>query len=287
MRFSSIHFCGGLRVKPLFLMLAACGWALGFGHCGVPQPPCVFYGQARDEYGYPYLRDAEVILRIQGRVCSRWPILGMLAPGVNFKLPLELDDGATTSYASYAAHSGQTVTISVRAQGGERPIIETAIPTVGQSGDLIGIYTTTGTDTDGDGLPDAWEQILIENSGGALTDVTQVLGQDDFDADGVSNLDEYRAGTYAFLQDDFPKVEEVTRLTNGKVRLRFLTTPGISYRAYQATQLGTDAVWNPVRLTLTEADGATSFDAVVGNGNFVSVYVGAAESIQFYRLVAQ
>jgi hypothetical protein len=287
MNFSSLHSCGGLRLKPHFLMLAACWWSLSVGYSGVPQPPCVFYGQARDQYGYPYLRDAEVILRIQGRVCSRWPILGMLSPGVNFKLPLELDDGTTTSYASYAAHPGQTVTISVRAQGGERPIIETAIPTVGRSGDLIGIYLTTGTDADGDGLPDAWEQMLIENSGGTLTDIVQVLGEDDFDGDGVSNLDEYRAGTYAFLPDDFPKVEETTRLTNGRLRLRFLTTPGITYRAYRSTQLGENAAWNPVPLTLTEDDGAISYDAVVGNGNFVSVYVGADESIQFYRLVAQ
>lgn len=287
MSISPIHFPCGLRLRPLLLLWVAYRLALGVDYAGVPQPPCVFYGQARDEYGIPYVRDAEVILRVEGRVCSRWPILGTLAAGVNFKLPLALDDGTAAPYASYAAHPGQTVTISVRTQGGERSIMETRALAVGQAGDLIGIYVTCGTSANGDGLPDAWKQMLVDYSGGALTNIAQVRPGDDFDGDGVSNLDEYRAGTYAFLKDDYLKVAELAGLPNGKVRLRFLTTRGISYRIYAASQAGADAAWHPVPLTLSEADGAASYDAVVGDGNFLSVYVGMTEMIQFYRLTAQ
>lgn len=60
----------------------------GLGRAELPQPSCVFYGEARDEYGSPYTTNAQVVLRVQGVECSRWTIMGMLAPGVNFKLPL-------------------------------------------------------------------------------------------------------------------------------------------------------------------------------------------------------
>ena len=287
MSISHVRRPGGLCLRPLVLLFIACHLALGVCHAGVPQPPCVFYGQARDEYGNPYLRDAEVVLRVEGRECSRWPILGMLAPGVNFKLSLALDDGTAAPYASYAAHPGQAVKISVRTQGKERPIIEARALAVGQSGDVIGIYVTCGTDSNADGLPDEWEQMLVNNSGGTLTDISQVRPGDDFDGDGVSNLDEYRARTYAFLKDDYLKVEEMGRAANGKLRLRFLTTLGINYSIHAASRSGPDAVWQSVPLTLSDDGDAVAYDSVVGDGNYVSVYVGITETVQFYRIAAQ
>ncbi len=287
MSISPVKFSRSWRLGPLSRLFAASGLALGVCQAGVPQPPCVYYGQARDEYGNPYVRDAEVILRVEGRVCSRWPILGMLAPGVNFKLPLALDDGVAAPYAGYAAHPGQAIAISVRTLGGERPILETRALAAGQAGDMLGIYVTTGTDANGNGLPDAWEQMLVDNSGGALADISQVQPGDDFDGDGVSNLDEYRARTYAFLSDDFLKVEETVRLANGKLRLRILTAAGTHYQIYAASQAGADALWHPAKMTLGESNAAVPCDAFVGDGNFVSVYVEMTGTIQFYRVVVQ
>ena len=60
------------------------------------------------------------------------------------------------------------------------------IPTDGFAIDDINV---TGTlDTDGDGLPDAWEQIYFLNP-------TNAVASADADGDGLSNLDEFRAGT--------------------------------------------------------------------------------------------
>ncbi len=277
----------GPRRSPLLPLLAACGLALGVCQAGVPQPPCVFYGEARDAYGLPYVSDAEVILRVEGRECCRWPIMGTLAPGVNFKLSLELDSGTATPYASYAAHPGQAVTISVLAPGGERPIMETRALAAGQAGDLIGVYVTTGTDANTNGLPDEWDQMLVDCSNGALTNISQVRPEDDMDGDGVSNRDEYRGGTYAFLGDDYLKLEDPATLPNGKLRLRFLTTRGFSYQVVAASHAGADASWLPVPLTLSEADDAVSYNAVVGDGNYLSVYVKTTDPVRFYRLAAQ
>ena len=254
---------------------------------GLPHPSCVFYGEVRDEYGVPYIQNAEVILRVEGRECSRWPIMGILAPGVNFKLPLELDEGTGEPYAAYAARPGQVVRLSVRAQGRERPILETRALAAGQPGELIGIHVSTGTDADGDGLPDEWEQLLIDNSNGALADIWQVHPEDDFDGDSVSNLDEYRGGTYAFLAGDFLAIEEMAALVEGRLRLRFLTTSGITYQVLASSQIGEETVWQPQRFALLETDTSFPHDALVGDGYYVSVFLELTGTNRFYRLVVQ
>jgi hypothetical protein len=152
---------------------------------------------------------------------------------------------------------------------------------------MIGVYVSTGTDADGDGLPDEWERLLIENSNGALKDVSEIRPEDDFDLDGVSNGDEYRAGTYAFLGDDFLAVEELATVVGGRLRLRFLTTRGITYQVYAANQITGGVAWQPQRFALSESDATLPHDALVGDGFYVSVYVAVTEAHQFYRLVAQ
>jgi hypothetical protein len=253
----------------------------------VPQPACLFYGEVRDEYGIPYLDGAEVILRVDGRECSRWPVQGILAPAVNFKLALELDAGSGVPYAAYAARPGQPLRLWVRTPTGERPVMETRALAVGQPGELIAVYVSTGTDTDGDGLPDEWEQQLVENSNGALRHLLEVRPEDDLDGDGVSNGDEYRGGTYAFLGDDFLAIEEMATVVGGQLRLRFLTTRGITYRVDATRQLGGEIAWQRQPFALTESEGALSHDALVGDGFYVSVYVRISEAHHFYRLVAQ
>jgi len=213
--------------------------------------------------------------------------VGLLAPGVNFKLGLELDGGAGTPYASYAARAGQAVRLSVRTQGGERPVMETHALVAGQPGDLVSVYVSTGTDTDGDGLPDEWERQLIANSDGRLHALADVHPGDDADGDGVSNWDEYRAGTYAFLPGDFLAVEEWAGVAGDRLRLRFLTTRGITYRVYGASQLGGTDDWQPQRFALSESDPVLPHEALVGDGFYVSVYVALGGSQQFYRLRAQ
>ena len=96
-------------------------------------------------------------------------------------------DAATTTgtshayaYTFYEFVDGVSYTIGVRAQD--------------QSGNLDGnqttlTVTTTGPDTDSDGLPDTWEEMFFG-------DMTQT-GSDDFDSDGIDNQTEYQQQTDA------------------------------------------------------------------------------------------
>jgi hypothetical protein len=274
------------RLGSLFLLFIVYPLSFVVSLATVPFPSCVFYGQARDEYGVPYLTNATVILRVAGREGARCTIDRMLAPGINFRLPLDLDDGRGTAYASYAARAGQPVQISVLAHGIERPIIETRALAVGGAGEFIGIYVTTGIDTDADGLPDEWEWELLENSLGAYSTIAEIRPEDDADLDGVSNWDEYRAGTLAFAPEDFLYIEETARVANGRLRLRFLSTAGITYQVRAADSLGSEAVWPTVPFAL-DGQTAAANGAVVGNGYYLSLYADIDGAHRFFRIDAR
>ena len=64
------------------------------------------------------------------------------------------------------------------------------------SGTEIATYSVEQIDSDADGMPDSWEQQIVDaDSSDAIEGVNDVLPGDDFDQDGISNLDEYIAGT--------------------------------------------------------------------------------------------
>ena len=267
----------------LFWLIGACPWN-GWPH--TPQVACVFYGEVRDEYGIPYTENAEVSLRVQGREISRYKIHGILAPGVNFRLFLPLDDGFGEPYDSYAARPGDSVEIVLVADGKERALTQIHALRAGKPGALIPVYVSIGEDSDQDGLPDAWEWELIRNSNGELSDLASVRPEDDFDGDGMSNWKEYEAGTLAFLPEDVLAVEEISFLNTGMVRLRFLTVPGISYQLQQATQVGSQADWKTVPFALVPTE-KPQYQALIGNGFYVDLYVPIEEGPRFYRLKAQ
>ncbi|MBN2163801.1 MAG: BNR-4 repeat-containing protein [Pontiellaceae bacterium] len=56
-------------------------------------------------------------------------------------------------------------------------------------------FITSFGDNDDDGLPDSWEQLIIDaDAGDAIEDILDVNPEDDFDGDGISNGQEYLLG---------------------------------------------------------------------------------------------
>jgi hypothetical protein len=253
----------------------------------LPQPLCVYYGQAKDGYGYPYLTNAEVVLLHGTTEIARHKIGGMLAPEVNFALFVHLDDGqGGTNYSARSLRSGDLVSIVVRDPWGEKSIMESqAVPPVGQPGELMAVNATAATDTDADGLPDSWEWALIYASGGALQVLTDVRPGDDFDGDGMSNMQEYLAGTFPFLSYDYFFVEQYARTPNNRLQLTFLSTAGKAYSAVCSTNL-TASVWAPCAFGLSDTDQPLTAP-VLGNGDWISVYVPLSEQAGFVRLIVE
>ncbi len=251
---------------------------------GLPQPMCVYYGQALDGYGLPYRTNADVILYHGTNEIARQAITGALTPGVNFALYVHLDDGRTSiPYSKRAVHSGELVSIVVRDPEGLKTIMENEkVPTVGQPGDLVLINVTAATDINRDGLPDLWEQELIAWSDGRLHSLSDVHPDDDFDSDGMTNLQEYRAGTFAFLDYDYLRVEQYERTPNNRLRLNFLSVAGKVYSVSCAANLARPE-WQPCPFSLSDT-GPLQEGVAEGTGGWLSLYAPIDQSAWFFRL---
>jgi hypothetical protein len=102
-------------------------------------------------------------------------------------------------------------------------------------------------DTDGDGMPDDWENQYGFNRANAA-DANQ-----DADGDGMTNLQEYLAGTHPKQAGSLLRVN-ATRTGSGGVLLSFTAVAGRSYSVLYKDRLA-DVVW--VRLTTVPPQTAT------------------------------
>ena len=255
---------------------------------GLPQPMCVFYGQAKDGFGWPYMNGADVVLRVGTNEYARHTIDGSISPGVNFALYVHLDDGSgNEAYTHYAMNPGDGFEIVVLDGDGEKTIMEaSALPNVGNPGDVVLVNVTAGTDADGDGLPDEWEQYLVDASTNpAIASIEDVHAGDDYDGDGSSNGDEYMAGTVAFLDYDYFFAEYVTLLTNGWIQIEFLSTPGKVYRISSRTNLA-DWVWSECAYA-TQHEGPLLNQPLEGDGDWLSFYLKMQDPSEFFNMTVE
>lgn len=99
------------------------------------------------------------------------------------------------------------------------------------SGQIFLVRTTLADDRDNDGLPDSWEQqyFAFYNSPGSSAN-------DDPDGDGMTNLQEWRAGLNPVIYDAVRFLSEQP-LTNGGFQLTALVRPQQSYVLFASTNL--------------------------------------------------
>lgn len=221
-----------------------------------PAPHHLVYGTVRDELGNPLDRTgAEVLLEAGGGALARTAVAVGPEPGVNYRLAIPLDSGATTDvYKPTALRPTVPFRMRVKIGGTTYLPLEMAgaANLLTRPGEASRVDLTLGVDSDGDGLPDAWERAMIQMLGGNLG-LGDIRPGDDSDADGLSNLDEYLAGTYAFDPADGFALAIVPDSDN-RPALEFTAIRGRSY-----TILASDSMteWTPVSFTLaTDAAGS-------------------------------
>ncbi len=278
------------NVTTLVLFLTIFIFHFSFFICtaGMPQPGVVYYGQALNEQGWPYVKDAVVVLKVNAQDVAAYPIRGMLSPGVNFKLYayLEEDEGETRHADS--VHVGDPVDIVVRVDGEEKTIFQDGvIPPVPEAGGVASIRITTGTDTDGDGISDAWKRELIKQSDGKYTTLDEVDMLDDLDGDGFTNLEEYYACTAAYSIDDYFSIEDLEPAENGRLAIRFHSIPGKTYQVQEAfrDENGRES-WNSANVA-SEVDAAVATASFSGAGVYETVYIEARSDVCIYRVLIQ
>lgn len=228
---------GGLRVSShrrfcTLLALLASLAALAYP----PAPYHTIYGVVRSEMGNPILANkAQVILSTTAGVELTTTINSTLKPGMNYRLQIPMDAGLTAAAYKPTALN-PTVPFRLKVKIGETvylPIeMRANFSNLGKPAQSTRMDLTLGEDADGDGLPDAWQRALRQ----ALGDTALTGPNDDADGDGLSNLQEYLAGTYAFDAQDGFRLEIIGKNGNNPI-LQFLAIRGRSYSFQTSTDL--------------------------------------------------
>lgn len=228
---------------------------LSFGSTAVAFPPAPYhllYGLVRDQYGTPVtVYPATIYLETPNGVRVQAQLSGSLQPGTNYRLEVPMDSGLTVDlYQPVALRQnmqfrlklliGRTTYVPIEMNGD--------LAKIGKPGAETRLDLTMGVDADGDGLPDAWEQLLISMYGGTLADIR---GQDDADGDGISNRDEFLAGTFAFDASSGFRVSILGTSEEAAV-MEFLTLPGRTYTMQASSDL---KQWSPVEFRIVSDSG--------------------------------
>ncbi len=232
-----------------------------------PAPHHEVFGVVRDEQGnLVNAAKAAVLLEVGGSMVAETTISSGLGLGVNYRLTIPLDAGVTADKYKPTAML-PTVPFRLRVKIGNvsyLPIEMTGASTlVTKPGGSSRVDLTLGEDSDGDGIPDAWERNLIGATGGGRT-LADINPGDDADGDGLSNLQEYLAGTYAFDPEDGFALA-IRSVNSGRSTLEFTAIRGRSYTIQASADMQT---WTTVPFRLS-TDNASSADREVYVSNDV------------------
>lgn len=277
---------GRWRQRLWFMVLLGCGgpWVAAFP----PAPHFTVFGNVRDEYGV-LIPDgaANVILSLGGRELARNPVAMVSDHNYNYQLRMRIDMArlGTSTYSSLAANSGAAFTLAVEI-GGVRyyPIEVSTPPTVGSPADRRRLDLTLGEDSDGDGLPDAWEQQQLYYAGLPIDELWRITPDGVASGDGISNVVKYIAITYGSdaAETFFLKI---LAFTATEAKLEFFCLTNKTYRLEKSTDL---VNWAPIDFAVgaDPTPVATYVGTAVGVMN-CSVVVLPGESKVFYRLVVK
>ena len=262
------------------LLAGSSGWAFP------PAPPHTIYGMLRNEYGAAITStEARVIFVSENGLQMETRVIPNLATGVNYEILVPMDAGiAPDLYRPDAMQPLVPFRLKVLI-GGEiyLPIeMSGSLIDLGKPSGSTRLDLTLGLDSDGDGLPDAWKDMVIAMRGGGLTRAG-IKPEGDVDGDGFSNLNEYLAGTYAWDGADYLGLE-IVELTETHAVLEFLAINGRTY----AIEGSNDAhLWSEVTFRIQSLDvpGVERMSYLATDARILRVEVAADTASQtLYRL---
>jgi hypothetical protein len=277
-----------LMVKS-WICLAACWLALPAARAFPPAPNGVIYGLVKDQYGTPLMDPADrVILQAPSGVQVVAAIQPNLAVGVNYAVQVPMDSGTVggpyvanalttgTPYTLFVA-VGATTNLPIEMVGASRVMDKPAV--------LTAQNLTLGADANGDGIPDAWENLFFQGLG-TNVNLANVNPNADYAHDGRSLLQEYLLGNYPFNPGDNFKVQIISQ-TNGVAVLAFTTMTGRTYTAFGSADLQS---WTPLSFSVPAVGPAVStslFAPAIQPVQIQTVQPPTGPLMQFFRVQLQ
>ncbi|HEX4646130.1 MAG TPA: hypothetical protein VH598_11025 [Verrucomicrobiae bacterium] len=213
-----------------------------------PAPSHLIYGTVRDEYGTPLMTSqAQIILETPTGV----QLTTSVAPGIgydmNFELEVPMDAGLTPDpYEPKALMAsapfkiyvviGVTTNLPIQMTGNYSQL--------GQPGQQTRIDLTLGVDSNGDGIPDAWELAFLASIGSnlSLSNLTSGLR---LTSDGRTLQQQFLAGNYPFDPGEL-FILTVVAPNNGAPVLQFTAMTGRFYTLLGSADLKT---WTPLNFS--------------------------------------
>ena len=232
-----------------------------------------------------------VIFQSASGVQLATPIVpGSGPPGVNYMLKVPLDSGVTSdAYRANVPIPGAAYKLVVVVGSITNLPIQmgTNYLALGQWAHSTRVDLTLGVDSNGDGIPDAWEYAFLSMLGLSIP-LSQLNANSVLTPDGLNLWQQFLLGTALFDPGDPLKVVFVG--FNGiSPILQFPTVLGRSYTVLQSPDLKT---WSPAAFNLAgETAGAPTHSVYVApNVAALQVYVvppPLGASHQFYRVTVQ
>jgi hypothetical protein len=204
-----------------------------------PAPRHLIYGTVKDQYGNPLMTDqAQVILITPTGVQLVTSVVPGLDFQINYELEVPMDAGLTADpYEPNALMAGASFTMLVVLGGTTNLPIQMAgnLSQLGQPGAQNRIDLTLGVDSNGDGLPDAWELAYLSELGSSLG-LANINANSIIGPNGLTLLQEFLAGYYP----SDPTDNFTLRLLNvggGSALLQFTATTGRYYSLLGSSDL--------------------------------------------------
>lgn len=223
-----------MAVLALCVMLLQPGAALAFP----PAPHHLIYGTVKDQYGTPLMTDqAQVILVTPSGVQLMTTVVPGIGFEMNYQLEVPMDAGLTAdpyepdALVAGAAFSmvvviGQTTNVPIQMTGN--------LSQLGQPGQQNRIDLTLGVDSNGNGLPDAWELAYLATIGSntSLSNLTANTRS----PNGLALWQEFLAGYYPFDPVDTLSLQ-LLGIRGGSALLQFPAMTGRYYSLMGSSDL--------------------------------------------------
>ena len=272
-------------------MAAVCGLPAVAANPAVPQAPVITYGLIRDEYGAPMTKASSAALTLvrnadrAGATYAACAVGDMGIPGMNYRLSLEIDSSGPVRPTAVTV--GTEMFVKATVGDVEQSLSPVATFVTPAQGTKQRLDFSLGADLDGDGLPDSWEEWVLDLAGrdSSAAGIAAFRPDGDADGDGMTNLQEFLAGTDPFIATDLLKIDSFELVPGTeRAKLTFLTAVDHRYRVVMTESLERP-VWTPVA-TARDVSGEFAYEFHAGNGRRATVFVDARLQSVFFRVAA-